>query len=89
MLTFVLVVRSTTVETNVNGTLHTAGAALALFKKRGTAGHIVFISSDAGRSAFDGLAVYSGSKHFIEATVRSMRREVAPLGIRLTTIQVS
>lgn len=76
-----------TVETNVNGALFTSGAAMALFKRRQYAGHMLFITSDAGRAPFDGLAVYSGSKHFVEATARSMRRELAPLGVRVTCVQ--
>merc|ERR1739838_25550 len=48
-------------------------------------GHIVCISSDAGKKAFDGLAVYSGTKAFVEFFVESLRREVSPT-IKVATV---
>lgn len=46
---------------------------------------MVFISSDAGKKSFDGLAVYSGTKVFVEFFCESLRREIAPI-IKVTTI---
>jgi NADP-dependent 3-hydroxy acid dehydrogenase YdfG/thioester reductase-like protein len=76
-----------TVDVNVMGTVHALGAAMELMVSRQTRGDLVLLSSDAGRSPFDGLAVYSGSKHFVEGTARALRRELAPKGIRVTCIQ--
>jgi NADP-dependent 3-hydroxy acid dehydrogenase YdfG len=50
-------------------------------------GHIVSISSDAGRKVFPGLAVYSESKFFVEATLQSLRVETTGTGLRVTFIQ--
>lgn len=50
-------------------------------------GHIVNMSSDAGRRGFAGLAVYSGSKFFVEGLSQGMRHELAPIGVRVTCIQ--
>jgi len=50
-------------------------------------GHIVTISSDAGRKVFPGLTVYSGSKFFVEAVSQGLRLETAGTGLRVTTIQ--
>jgi NADP-dependent 3-hydroxy acid dehydrogenase YdfG len=50
-------------------------------------GHIVAISSDAGRKVFPGLGVYSASKFFVEATLQSLRLETAGTGLRVTAIQ--
>lgn len=74
-----------TVDINCKGPLHTIAATLPALKK--SQGHIVNITSDASRFAFDGLAVYSGSKAFLEYLSRSMRRELVKYKIRVTTLQ--
>jgi NADP-dependent 3-hydroxy acid dehydrogenase YdfG len=50
-------------------------------------GHIVTISSDAGRKVFPGLAVYSASKFFVEALSQGLRLEIAGTGLKVTTVQ--
>jgi NADP-dependent 3-hydroxy acid dehydrogenase YdfG len=50
-------------------------------------GHIVTVSSDAGRKVFPGLAVYSASKFFVEALSQGLRLETAGTGLRVTTVQ--
>jgi NADP-dependent 3-hydroxy acid dehydrogenase YdfG len=54
--------------------------------KRGR-GHIITVSSDAGRKVFPGLAVYSASKFFVEALSQGLRLETAGTGLKVTTIQ--
>lgn len=76
----------TTVEVNCKGTLNCIGAVLPGMLTRGR-GHIVTISSDAGRQVFPGLAAYSASKFFVEALSRTLRLETAGTGLRVTTIQ--
>ncbi|KAG5996811.1 putative NRPS-like protein biosynthetic cluster [Claviceps pusilla] len=75
-----------TVDINCKGFLHCLASTLPGFLARKT-GHIVAISSDAGRAAFPGLGVYSASKFFIEATLRALRLETAGSGLRVTSIQ--
>ena len=65
-----------TVEVNCKGALNCVGAVLSGMLERGR-GHIVTISSDAGRKAFPGLAVYSASKFFVEALSQGLRLEQA------------
>jgi len=75
-----------TVEVNCKGTLNCVGAVLPGMLERGQ-GHIVTISSDAGRRVFPGLAVYSASKFFVEALSQGLRLETAGTGLKVTTIQ--
>ena len=75
-----------TVDVLCKGMLNCVGAVLGGMLNRGR-GHIVTISSDAGRKVFPGLAVYSGGKFFVEAVSQGLRLEVAGTGLKVTTIQ--
>ena len=75
-----------TVEVNCKGALNCVGAVLSGMLER-ERGHIVMISSDAGRKVFPGLAVYSASKFFVEALAQGLRLETAGTGLKVTTIQ--
>jgi NADP-dependent 3-hydroxy acid dehydrogenase YdfG len=75
-----------TVDVNCKGVLNGFGAVLDGMVKRGK-GHIITISSDAGRRVFPKLAVYCASKYFVEALSEATRRELVGTGLRVTTIQ--
>ncbi|MDP8901030.1 MAG: SDR family oxidoreductase [Actinomycetota bacterium] len=75
-----------TVEVNCKGAMNCVGAVLPAMLERGR-GHIVTISSDAGRVVFPGLAVYSASKFFVEALSKGLRLETAGTGVKVTTVQ--
>lgn len=75
-----------TVDVLCKGMLNCVGAVLKGMLDRGR-GHIVTISSDAGRKVFPGLAVYSGGKFFVEAVSQGLRLETAGTGLKVTTIQ--
>lgn len=75
-----------TVDVNCKGLLHCLSATVPPMLERG-AGHVVAISSDAGRKVFPGLGVYSASKFFVEATLQSLRLETAGKGLRVTAVQ--
>jgi len=75
-----------TLEVNCKGTLNCVAAVLPGMLDRGR-GHIVNISSDAGRKVFPGLAVYSATKFFVEALSQGLRLETAGTGVKVTTIQ--
>ncbi|KAF2224817.1 nonribosomal peptide synthetase 10 [Elsinoe ampelina] len=75
-----------TVDVNCKGLLNCLSSTVPGMLERGK-GHIVAISSDAGRKCFPGLAVYSGSKAFVEFTLQGLRLETASSGLRVTTIQ--
>ncbi|EST05382.1 Acyl carrier protein-like protein [Kalmanozyma brasiliensis GHG001] len=75
-----------TVDVNCKGLLNVLSTALPRLLPR-KAGHIVAISSDAGRKVFPGLGVYSASKFFVEATLQSLRLETSDTGLRVTSVQ--
>ncbi|XP_065058654.1 uncharacterized protein LOC135686369 [Rhopilema esculentum] len=75
-----------TVDVNCKGILNTVAAVLPGMLQR-ESGHVVNISSDAGRKVFPGLSVYSASKFFVEAFSQGLRLETADSGIKVTTIQ--
>lgn len=75
-----------TVDVNCKGLLNVLSTSLPRLLPRKT-GHIVAISSDAGRKVFPGLGVYSASKFFVEATLQSLRLETAGTGLRVTAVQ--
>ncbi|KAF2108220.1 hypothetical protein BDV96DRAFT_587928 [Lophiotrema nucula] len=75
-----------TVDVNCKGLLHCLASTVPGMLSRGK-GHIVAISSDAGRKVFPGLGVYSASKFFVEATLQSLRLETAGKGLRVTSVQ--
>ncbi|KAK7903498.1 hypothetical protein LTR67_001518 [Exophiala xenobiotica] len=75
-----------TVDVNCKGLLHCLSSTVPGMLSRGS-GHIVAISSDAGRKVFPGLGVYSASKFFVEATLQSLRLETAGKGLRVTSVQ--
>ena len=74
------------IHANVFGVLYCTHAALPLMKEQGS-GHIVNISSVAGRVARAGSGVYNLTKFGIGAFSESLRQEAVPLGVRVTLIE--
>lgn len=75
-----------TVDVNCKGLLNCLSSTVPNMLSRGK-GHIVAISSDAGRKTFAGLGVYSASKFFVEATLQALRLETAGTGLRVSSVQ--
>ena len=73
------------VATNLTSVLHATKAFLPMMRRRGR-GHVVNISSIAGRHAVPGAAVYSATKHAVVAFSESMNHETSPDGVLVTAI---
>jgi clavulanate-9-aldehyde reducatase len=74
------------IHANVFGVLYCSHAALPLMRAQGS-GHIVNVSSVAGRVARAGSGVYNLTKFGIGAFSESLRQEGVAMGVRVTTIE--
>jgi clavulanate-9-aldehyde reductase len=74
------------IHANVFGVLYCTHAALPLMHAQGS-GHIVNISSVAGRVARAGSGVYNLSKFGVGAFSESLRQEAVESGVRVTLIE--
>jgi len=74
------------IEANVYGVLYCTHAALPLMRAQGS-GHIVNVSSVAGRFARAGSAVYNLTKFGVGAFSEALRQEAVPAGVRVTVIE--
>ncbi len=74
------------IHANVFGVLYCTHAALPLMHEQGS-GHIVNISSVAGRFAREGSGVYNLTKFGVGAFSESLRQECVRIGVRVTVIE--
>ncbi|ALD22848.1 short-chain dehydrogenase [Hymenobacter sp. DG25A] len=70
---------------NVKGTFLLCKAAVPHFKVQNR-GHIVGVTSDVARRTFEHGSVYGSSKYAQDALLGSLRKEVRPFGIKVSTI---
>ena len=73
------------IDTNVKGLLYTTRIVSPWMVERRT-GHIINITSIAGKESYPNGSVYCGTKHAVSAISKSMRIELMPFGIKVTTI---
>lgn len=73
-------------DVNVFGLMYATHAALPHMKKLG-AGHIVNVSSVAGRFTSPVAAVYSATKFAVEAFSEGVRKQESKNGIRITAVE--
>ena len=74
------------IDVNIKGVLFAIRAVLPDMARRRD-GHIVNVGSVAGRFAFAGGAVYSGTKFAVRAISDGLRREALAYGVRVTEIE--
>jgi 3-hydroxy acid dehydrogenase / malonic semialdehyde reductase len=73
------------IDTNVKGLLYVSKAVIPLMKER-KSGHIVNLSSIAGKEAYAKGNVYCASKHAVQALTQSMRIDLLPFNIKVSSI---
>jgi NADP-dependent 3-hydroxy acid dehydrogenase YdfG len=74
------------VEVNCLGLLYCTHAALPVMREQGS-GHIVNLSSVAGRFARAGAGVYNLTKFGVNAFSEALRQELVPHRIRVTVVE--
>ena len=74
------------IDANLFGVLYCTHAALPIMREQG-GGHIVNVSSVAGRVARAGAGVYNLTKFGLGAFSESLRQEGVPIGVRVTIIE--
>jgi hypothetical protein len=73
------------IDTNVKGLLYTSRIISSWMIENGK-GHIINISSIAGKETYPNGSVYCGTKHAVSAISKAMRVELLPYGIKVSTI---
>src|SRR6201998_2760859 len=76
----------TQIETNLFGVIIMTKAVLPYFRERRT-GHIIQVTSIAGRIGPAGRAPYAAAKFGVEGFSESLLKEIGPLGIKVTIIE--
>ena len=71
--------------TNVKGTFLLTKAALPTLKAQGS-GHVLVVASDVAKRTFAGGSLYTASKYAQEAFMGALRKEVRPMGIKVSGI---
>jgi clavulanate-9-aldehyde reductase len=74
------------IHANVFGVLYCTHAALPFMRAQGS-GHIINVSSVAGRVARAGSGVYNLTKFGVGAFSESLRQEAVALGVRVTLVE--
>lgn len=73
------------IDTNIKGLLYTTRIVSPWMVER-QSGHIINISSIAGKEAYPNGSVYCGTKHAVAAITKAMRIELMPSGIKVSSI---
>lgn len=75
----------TMIDTNVKGLLYITQALLPNMIER-KSGHIINLSSTAGKEVYAGGNVYCATKHAVEAITKSLRIDVLPHNIKVSSV---
>ena len=72
-------------DINVHGLIYGMKLALPGMVRRGT-GHVVNISSAAGKGGFPGGAIYCGTKHAVVGISEAVRAELVDTGVEISVV---
>ena len=73
------------IDTNIKGLLFTTRIVSPWMIKKHS-GHIINLSSIAGKEVYPNGSVYCGTKHAVAAITKAMRIELMPSGIKVSSI---
>ena len=73
------------IDTNVKGLLYISRKISSLMVAR-ESGHIINLSSIAGHEVYPNGAAYCASKHAVQAITKTMRIELLPFGVKVSSI---
>lgn len=73
------------IDTNIKGLLYMSRKIIPLMIER-KCGHIINLSSIAGKEVYPAGNVYCATKHAVSALTRSMRIDLLPYGIKVSSI---
>lgn len=73
------------IDTNIKGLLYITRLISPVMVKRGT-GHIVNISSIAGKETYPMGNVYCATKHAVQSVTKGMRLDLLKYGIKVSTV---
>lgn len=75
----------TMIDTNIKGLLYTSQLVAETMRQNGC-GHIVNVSSVAGRHVYYGGNVYCATKHAVDALTQGMRIDLLEHGIKVSSV---
>lgn len=75
----------TMIDTNIKGLLYVSKMVMPMMIERKT-GHIINIGSIAGKEAYARGNVYCASKHAVDALTKSMRIDLLPYNIKVSSV---
>jgi NADP-dependent 3-hydroxy acid dehydrogenase YdfG len=73
------------IDTNVKGLLYMSRKISSMMVAR-ESGHIINLSSIAGHEVYPNGAAYCASKHAVQAITKTMRIELLPFGVKVSSI---
>ena len=75
----------TMIDTNIKGLLYISRLIMPVMKERGQ-GHIINLSSIAGKEVYQRGNIYCATKHAVEAITKGMRIDLLPYNIKVSSV---